>query len=31
MISGTGTYFIDDQPVSKGQWENGELVKADDL
>lgn len=28
MISGMGTYFVDDKPVSKGLWANGELMKA---
>lgn len=27
LISGNGTYYVDDLPVSKGYWENGELMK----
>lgn len=31
MISGAGTYYVDDKPVSKGVWINGELMKGQDL
>lgn len=30
MISGMGSYYVDDKPVSKGLWANGELLKAAD-
>lgn len=31
LISGNGTYYVDDLPVSKGLWQKGELVKAVDM
>jgi hypothetical protein len=30
-IHGQGTYYVDDRPVSKGQWVDGELVKSDNI
>jgi hypothetical protein len=30
LITGNGTYFVNDQPISKGEWLNGELIKSGD-
>jgi hypothetical protein len=31
LITGNGTYYVDDKPVSSGTWMNGELQKSMDL